>query len=148
MADYAAQEDAHFVGGAWWQWKQSCGDPHSIGTPDGHPPERTDSLVRLQCPTNAPIGVPGAFATILSRAYPHAAPGRLTALSSDPAAGTLSVAGDTEGTGVLDVWVPGGGLPTPIVTGTNLSAVHVTAVDGGYRVTARASDSYRLELTR
>ena len=46
------------------------------------------------------------------------------------------------------MWVPAGGLPAPIVTGTNLSAVHVAAVDGGYRVTGRASDRYRLELTR
>jgi endoglycosylceramidase len=29
-ARYAADEDAHAQGGAWWQWRQPCGDPHSL----------------------------------------------------------------------------------------------------------------------
>jgi endoglycosylceramidase len=27
IRDYVAQEDAHLWGGAWWDWKQACGDP-------------------------------------------------------------------------------------------------------------------------
>ena len=148
VSEYAGQEDAHLVGGAWWQWKQACGDPHSIGAPDGRPPAQTDSLVRLACPSNSPLGVPAAFSLILSRAYPRAAPGRLSALSSDPSTGAMHLAGETEGAGGLDVWVPAAGRPAPRVAGTNLAAVRVAPVDGGYRVTARATGSYTLTLTR
>src|SRR5207248_2433122 len=94
VAEYARAEDAHLVGGAWWQWKQACGDPHSIGVPGGHAPAHTDSLVRLACPSDTPIGVPAEFQTVLVRAYPRAVPGRLLASTSDPTTGSLHVAGD------------------------------------------------------
>ena len=150
VAQYAAQEDAHLVGGAWWQWKQACGDPHSLGAPDGHPPAQTDSLVRLACPSDAPVGINPAFQQILGRAYSRAAPGALTSLASDPATGTLRLAGTTTRTGLLDVWVPAtAALPTPpVVDGTNLTGVRVISVPGGYRVTARASGAYQLSVTR
>ena len=148
VAQYAQQEDAHLVGGAWWQWKQSCGDPHTIGVPGGHPPAQTDSLVPLTCPDNTPLPVPSAFARILSRAYPRAAPGRLDTLASDPATGTLHLGGHTARAGTLDLWVPALGGTPPAVSGVNLSAVETVAVDGGYRVTARAEGAYQLTLTR
>ena len=148
VAEYAAQEDAHLVGGAWWQWKQACGDPHSIGTPGGRPPARTDSLVRLACPSDTPLGIAEPFQRILGRPYPRAAPGTLASLSSDPASGALHLAGETDGRGgALDVWVPAAGNP-PAVSGTNIAGIRVVVVDGGYRVTARATGPYQLSVTR
>jgi endoglycosylceramidase len=147
VGEYATQEDAHLVGGAWWQWKQACGDPHSLGTLDGHPPAQTDSLVRLACPSNSPLGIPEPLQRILGRAYARAAPGVLRSLNSDPTTGTLHVAGTTDRKGgVLDVWVPG--VRPPVVGGTKVTAVHVAQVDGGYRVTAKVTRSYELDLTR
>jgi endoglycosylceramidase len=151
VAQYAAQEDAHLVGGAWWQWKQSCGDPHSIGTPGGHPPPQTDSLVRLACPSNAPVGIAEPFQRILGRAYPRAVPGTLVSLQSVPATGALHLVGlaGTVG-GTFDLWVPAGG-PTfgaPVVTGTNVSGIRVAAVPGGYRVTGSAHGAYQLSVAR
>jgi endoglycosylceramidase len=135
------------VGGAWWQWKQACGDPHSIGTPDGHPPAQTDSLVRLACPSDSPVGIPESFQRVLGRAYPRAAPGVVRTLTSDPVTGTLHVAGTTDHKGVLDLWMPAAGGP-PVVGGTNVTGVRVVQVDGGYRVTAKAVGVYALDLTR
>ena len=149
VAEYAAQEDAHLVGGAWWQWKQACGDPHSIGTPGGHPPSQTDSLVRVACPSDTPVGIPAPFQQILGRAYPRAAPGALTSLTSDSASGTLHLsgaAGPNSGSSLLDVWVPAAG-GAPVISGTNVSAVRTTAVPGGYRITAKAAGSYQLSVT-
>ena len=146
VAQYAAEEDAHRVGGAWWQWKQACGDPHSIGTPGGHPPTQTDSLVRLACPSDTPVGIAAPFQRVLGRAYPRAAPGVLLSLESDPTTGTLRLTGDTDHKGVLDIWVPASGTQ-PVVGGDNISDVRVVQVDGGYRVTAKAAGSYGLELT-
>ena len=148
VGQYATQEDAHLVGGAWWQWKQACGDPHSIGTPGGHPPAQTDSLVRLACPSDTPLGIAQPFQRILGRAYPRAAPGTLLSLTSDPTTGALHLFGKTDGKGgALDVWVPATGT-APVVSGTNLAAIRVVAVDGGYRVTARANGSYELSVAR
>ena len=70
------------------------------------------------------------------------------ALTSDPTTGALRLDGDTARAGALDVWVPAGALPPPVVDGTNISGVRVTTVDGGYRVTARATGTYELTLTR
>ena len=147
VAGYAAQEDGHLVGGAWWQWKQACGDPHSLGSPDGQPPAQTNSLVRLACPTDTPVGIPEPFERILGRAYPRAAPGALRVLSSDPSTGDLHLSGTTDRSGgFLDLWVPAETTP-PVVDGTNVSGVRVVAVDGGYRVTAKVTGSYDVDLT-
>ena len=89
-----------------------------------------------------------AFQRIVGRAYPRAAPGTLLSLSSDPATGALHLSGKTDDKGgALDVWVPATWTP-PVVSGTNVAAIRVLAVDGGYRVTARASRSYQLSVTR
>jgi endoglycosylceramidase len=147
VAEYAAQEDAHLVGGAWWQWKQACGDPHSIGVPGGHPPSQTDSLVRLACPSDAPIGIPAPLRQTLGRAYPRAAPGALVSVVSDPAAGSLRLSGAAGArSGLLDVWVPAAG-GAPVIGGTNVTGVQVAAVPGGYRVSARVTGSYQLSVT-
>ena len=148
VAEYAAQEDSHLVGGAWWQWKQACGDPHSIGVPGGHGPSQTDSLVRLGCPSDTPLGIAEPFQRILGRAYPRAAPGRLQSLTSEPATGTLHLSGDAgSNPGPVDLWVPAFG-GSPVVNGTNVTDIRVTPVSGGYRVTAMAGGSYELSVTR
>jgi endoglycosylceramidase len=147
VAEYARQEDGHLVGGAWWQWKQACGDPHSIGVPGGHPPSSTDSLVRLACPSNTPIGIPEPFQEILGRAYPRAAPGALLSLASDPTSGAMRLTGAAGALrGTLDVWVPATG-GAPVVSGTNVTGIRVVGMPGGYLVTGRATGSYELLVT-
>jgi endoglycosylceramidase len=142
VKEYARQEDAHLVGGAWWQWKQSCGDPHTIGRPGGKPPPTSGNLVVLACPDNTDVGLVVEIASVLSRAYPRAAPGRLHSLSSDPDTGVLDLAG--EGEGVLDVWSPS----LPVVTATGLEGVSIDPSAGGFRVSATADGEYSLHLTR
>ena len=145
VAAYAAQEDAHLAGGAWWQWKQACGDPHGIGTPGSPTPSRSGNLVILDCPANTEAGLVGEYLPILGRAYPRAAPGRLTSLTSDPTTGLLALAGSTDETGgELDLWVPDLGLGAPVVTGTNIGPATATAVPGGWRVSAHAASGYEL----
>lgn len=138
--DYARAEDAHLVGGAWWDWVQACGDPHQFyraGVP-GLP--ASDGLNRLACPGGTSLGVNPAFAAVLSRPFPRAAPGVLTSLASDPTSHRLSLAG--VGRGTLEVWFPG--VRPPRVTGHGLGAAAVRAVPGGFLVTARTSGSYTL----
>jgi endoglycosylceramidase len=147
IAEYASQEDVHLVGGTWWQWKQSCGDPHTLGVPGGRPPAQTDSLVRLACPSNDPAGILPAVGTVLSRAYPRAAPGRLTYLSSDPASGWMHLTGTADSAGVLDVWEPSNTGRPPNVWGVNITRISMTPVPGGYRVSATATGAYQLTLT-
>ena len=108
---YAAAEDEARVGGAWWQWRQACGDPHSIGVPGNEPGDQVH-LNAVACPTGEDLGLTEEFAVVLSRAYPRAAPGRLTELVSDPDARTMRVTGTAKGAepgAQLVVWVPAAG---------------------------------------
>ena len=145
-AEYARQEDARLVGGAWWSWKQACGDPHQIGTPGTPPGAVSPSLVRYSCPGDVELGIPPQFGTVLSRSYPRAAPGVLRSLVSDPATGGLRLSGQALGASgaaaTLDLWVPDRGLGAPVVTGTNVSNVVARPVSGGWRVTASATGLY------
>ena len=146
IADYAREEDARFVGGAWWDWKQSCGDPHQIPEPGAQPYGISPSLNRFGCPENRELGIPATTRRILERAYPRAAPGRLTALESDPDTGTLRVAGrddDAAGDCEVVVWLPARD-GRPALTGRNTSAPVVTAFAGGWLATACASGGYEL----
>lgn len=100
----------------------------------------------FRCPDNDDVGLVPEFTKLLSRAYPRAAPGRLVSLASDPDAGTLSLAGVVDGAGSapLDVWSPG--TKPPVVTGSNLANVTITAVAGGFRVRADVTGGYRLDV--
>ncbi|URM93315.1 glycoside hydrolase family 5 protein [Actinomadura madurae] len=139
---YAAAEDAHRAGGAWWVWRQACGDPHSIG--DGGT-TTAGGLNRLRCPDGTPLGRPAAFTGPLSRPFPRAAPGRLTALSSSSSPRRLSLTGTTGPSGNcrLDVWIPGDTRPD--LTTSGMTSMRTVKVPGGWRITACATDTYHLQ---
>jgi endoglycosylceramidase len=148
VATFAAQEDQYRVGGTWWQWKQACGDPHSIGTRDGKPADVIVEFNLIGCPADVDKGPVPEWQPILARAYPRAAPGMLESLTSDGLAGTFSMIGargDAPADAQLDLWVPAkGGQPT--VGGTGLHDVQVRPVDGGFRVTAGVCDRYTVTI--
>ena len=83
VREYARFEDRYRVGGAWWDWKQACGDPHNHSGVT--PTELSPSLNRFACPGDIPLGIPAEFNAILSRAYPRAAAG--TAHDADERSG-------------------------------------------------------------
>ena len=139
VAQYAAAEDRYRVGGTWWQWKQACGDPHSVGARDGEPPAQLVHLHHTACPGDVNGGPVTEFVTILGRAYPRYAPGRLVELRSDPTTGSFTVTGSAtsaDGGTDLDVWIPDGGRGEPTLKGCELGPIDVRAVEGGYRAVA------------
>nr|WP_165978590.1 cellulase family glycosylhydrolase [Actinomadura darangshiensis] len=142
VARYAAAEDANRAGGAWWVWRQACGDPHSIG--DGGA-TTAGGLNRLRCPDGTPLGRPAAFTGPLSRPFPRAAPGRLTALSASSSPRRLSLAGTAGSSGScrLDVWVPG--TARPDLTASGVASLRAVRVPGGWRVAGCATGAYRLQ---
>ncbi|MER6514053.1 cellulase family glycosylhydrolase [Nonomuraea sp. NPDC001636] len=132
IARYTDQEDRHRIGGAFWVWKQSCGDAHaSAGAMTG------GNLVIEDCATGKDLPPPAEYVAELSRPYPRSTPGRLTGLTSDRA--SLTARGEGSGCG-LDVWFPGDARPS--VRGTGLSGVAVRQAPGGWRVTGCTSGSY------
>ncbi|MCZ7630775.1 MAG: glycoside hydrolase family 5 protein [Microthrixaceae bacterium] len=136
LGRYAAAEDAAVAGGAWWQWRQACGDPHSIGVP-GNEPTDQHHLNALGCPDDDDLGITEPYSVVLSRTYPRAAPGRITALASDPERRTATISGEsTEQEGELLVWVPDGGHGAPDTTGAGLTDIDLTAVEGGWVLSA------------
>lgn len=145
VAEYARFEDARAWGGAWWSWKQACGDPHVTHRPGGRPDAVSPSLHRLGCPGDVDLAIPEPFRRVLSRAAPRAVPGRITALTSDPASGAWDLRGrddDASGSCQVDVWVPGAGLP--VVAAEGVTDVSVRPVPGGWRVGGCARGSYEL----
>jgi hypothetical protein len=135
---FLRQQNHHMLGSAVWVWKKSCGDPQT-----GASDQFSGGLKLLSCPSGTEVPGPSFLIPALSQAYPRAAPGRLTALTSSPTTVDMSLTGT--GTGTLDVWVPG--TATPNVTATGLTGLAVTAQPaGGWRVTAQASGDYSLTV--
>jgi endoglycosylceramidase len=147
---YAADEDAHRWGGAWWQWRQSCGDPHAVQWDGGEVVAPTEDSVHLNvlgCPDNEDLGPNEAFLDIVGRGYPRATPGRLTKLTSDVESGVLVVeAKADEAGGELVVWTPTKDDADHQVTVDGLDDVVEHEVDGGRIITATvdAAGAYSL----
>jgi endoglycosylceramidase len=101
---YAADEDRRLLHGAWWQWRQPCGDPHSIG-PTGE--FEVVHLHTVGCPGDVDRGPTTPFMRVLSRGFARAAPGRLTRIENDLETGSTRIEGDAMATpGELVVWTP------------------------------------------
>lgn len=144
LARYAAAEDEHVYGGAWWSWKQACGDPHVISAPGGQPNPISPSLNRYACPSGENTGIPRSTRRILGRATVRHAPGLITSLKSDPATREFRIAGSaSQGTSCRIVaWVPGPAKPR--FRRTNVSRVRTRRVPGGYIVRGCARNDYKL----
>jgi endoglycosylceramidase len=141
---YAEYEDEYLVGGAYWQWIQACGDPHNISADlqSLGNPNFSQHLYYLECPGDVFGGLFEPFTSILSRAYPRAAPGVIHQLESDPDEQIMTMKG--EGNGVVDIWVPNRGK-TPTVTG-DISEVNITSRNGGFRVEGRINGEYEIAI--
>lgn len=137
---YAADEDRRQWGGAWWQWRQSCGDPHAVqwvGDEVVAPGDTSVHLNLLGCPGNVDLGPNDAFLDIVGRGYPRATPGRFVELRSDPATGQLKVKAtvDVAG-GELVVWTPTVDDADHRVAANGLIDVVEHQVPGGRIITA------------
>jgi endoglycosylceramidase len=133
LAKYAHLEDANLAGSAWWQWRQACGDPHTIGTPGGTPPSTLIHYNKNDCPGDVNQGPVPTWQIVLSRPYLRAAPGRLVSVASSGPNRTLTAVATAAAPGsTVDLWVAGTTAPT--VGGLHVAGVRVVAVTGGFRV--------------
>jgi endoglycosylceramidase len=91
---YTDALDEYGYGGAWWSWKQACGDPHVIHHPGEQPDPISPSLIRYSCPSakRASAAAP-AYAEALFRPLARAVPGRIKRQESDGRAGTFDLVG-------------------------------------------------------
>jgi endoglycosylceramidase len=145
---YTTAANAYRIGGAWWVWKRACGEPINV-TASGIAPV-TGNLNRYACPSGAPLGMPQPFVIPLSAAYPQAAPGRLTALHSDPDTGGITLTGYNPNRAAncqLVLWLPDRGRGAPHLTTSHVTDLTVQPVTGGFHVTGCASDSYTVTAT-
>jgi endoglycosylceramidase len=142
---FATAEDQAVGSGAWWQWRQGCGDPHSLNNPEHHADDQLH-LNGLGCPGDRDLGLTAAYATVVSRAYPKATPGSVTSLVSDPDARTMSLHAEGPDGGNLVVWVPDNGHGPPHPSGVGLRDLAFSPVPGGFRVTATTSCRYQLDI--
>ncbi|UDY34775.1 glycoside hydrolase family 5 protein [Dermatobacter hominis] len=144
---YAAEEDRRVVGGTWWQWRQTCGDPHSVGGPGVPATADQVHLITRDCTADdggfdTDLRATTEFLRILGRAFPRAAPGHISSLASQPGSGGLTVQGaGAEAGGQLVVWLPDveGAADAQPTTTTGLEDVTMQAVRGGRVLTANAT---------
>ncbi|WP_214411266.1 glycoside hydrolase family 5 protein [Sphaerisporangium fuscum] len=135
---YTDQEDRRRIGGAFWVWKQSCGDAHAeAGSKTG------GNLMIEDCPTGKDLPPTPEYVAELSRPYPRSAPGRLIGLMSDQV--SLTAQGEGIGCG-LDVWFPGG--TRPVVRSTGITSVAARQAPGGWRITGCTRGAYTLAAHR
>jgi endoglycosylceramidase len=135
LAKYAHLEDQHLAGSTWWQWRQACGDPHTIGTPGGTPPPVLIHYQENDCPGDVNKGPVPTWQIVLTRPYLRAAPGRLVSVVSSGPNRTLTAVGTAATSGAtVDLWVPAHSTTAPVVGGVNVARVRVVAVTGGFRV--------------
>jgi len=137
LRGFAVAEDKAISSGAWWGWRQACGDPHSLNNPE----RKTSDQLHLNgvaCPGDKDKGITKAYALVLSRAYPRAAPGTITSLVSDPDQRSLVLEGRTSASGQLVIWVPDTGKGEPKPTASGVTDLQVISVSGGYYVTGTA----------
>jgi endoglycosylceramidase len=140
---YTAAADTYRIGGAWWVWKQACGDPHNV-IASGIGPV-IGNLNRYACPSGTTLGMPAPFAVPLSAPYPQAAPGWLTALRSDPDTAAITLAGHNPNPAAncqLLLWIPDREHGPPHLTTSHVTDLSVEPVAGGFHVTGCASDTY------
>ena len=153
IARYAKQEDAHLWGGAWWDWKQSCGDPHMFGDGDSTSPGGvSQSLNRFGCPSNAPLGIPATTKAILARPFVRLAPGRIGSMQSQPAGSASAPALDASGPGPssggscrFEAWFPGAVAPSSAGS-VGLRRLRTTRLEGGWSVSGCALGAWRVRL--
>ena len=129
-----------YAGDTWWQWEQSCGDPHNTAYP------MTDADVLQRIPSCADSRSIQACPT---RPAPRAVPGRLTSLDAVPCgSGPMTVGGTTPAASTADLWFPSTSSSPPTVTGTGIDHVTTDAVPGGWRVfVGVAAGVYQISLT-
>lgn len=139
---YVRAEDSAGIGGAYWVWKQACGDPHLVGFPGA-----SGALNRLACPGDRPQGQFAPYTRLLGRAAPRYVPGRLTALSSDAETGHLTLRGRDEnpaGSCRLEVWIPERGAAEPALSATNVEGLKLERRPGGWLASGCARGAYEL----
>lgn len=144
---YAQYEDEYRIGGATWQWKQACGDPHPQKLWDGQPVQETQYQVNIiYCPGDVEGGINPVYRTVLSRAYPRHSPGELTQLSSDPYQGEFLMEGHTSQQGTALVWVPQSERREFPLISPAQSLISRQSVPGGYLLGLSVSGNYRVRI--
>lgn len=144
VREYARYEDEYRVGGAWWVWRQACGDPHSLDESGGELPGDQLALWANGCPGDVDLGFVPEYAQVLSRAYPRAAPGQLTQLSADIDSGGVSLSGSTSAPGQLVLWLPERIGEAQIDGG---SEPQLQAVTGGFVLSVTVAGDYNVVVT-
>lgn len=133
LEQYAALEDAHGLGSAYWVWKQACGDPQNGVQATG------DGLQVQDCATGEWLTPKTDILAALSRPYPRVVPGHLEALASTTSTLEFSGLASAESCD-LEVWFPGEAKPTMHTTG--VERAEIERVDGGWLIRGCVSGKY------
>ena len=151
IVNFAAREDDALASDSWWVWRQRCGDPHVFGRPGSSGAPIANGLKRYRCPGDHPARIPIGTRRVLSRPYVRSAPGRITAMKSDPASAVISMSGETGANARscgLRIWTPKGVLPgTPGFDPHNVRHLRTTSRHGGWITTGCPHGNYSVRTS-
>ncbi len=137
IARFVADQDRHRLGGAWWQWRQPCGDPHSV---DIGGTWQNLHLNGLDCPGDVDLGPTEPLMRAVSRGFARAAPGELTTMTTDLETGALTIEGQASvAGGELLAWTPTSAASHAVEV-ENLADVREEVVGDGRRIRATVSE--------
>lgn len=131
-------QDEFGVSSTLWTWRESCGDPHKIGSLRAGDVPTVWGLFEVDCRTNAVAGVRRPLADALRRGFVRFAPGRLRSHTWARATKELRAAGEGASPGVeLVAWYPCRSGTTPMASaGGGLRDVRSTSGSAGCIVSA------------
>lgn len=142
---FAAAEDAYFMGSTWWQWCQAPGDPHGINWAGNQYSDRSLHLIEVAADGSYTDVKNELFLNVLSRARPFAIHGEPIEFESDTETGQLYLKASSSFDGITSLWIPNR-FGEPIISGTNIGAIELEVVDGGYKASVEVSGIYEVVI--
>lgn len=133
MRAFALDEDKRRIGGAWWQWRQPCGEPHTVRFMNDRwtIASKVTQLIEVHCPGNTDQTLIREFADLVRRGYPRSTPGRIQDFWSDPESFSMSMkvkAAESDIGHELVVWTPTTDETHKIVTTGGLGKIRESLV--------------------
>ena len=127
-------QDEFRISATIWTWREACGDPHKAGDARAGRVPQVWGLFDIDCATNTDNGMRAPLASQLTRPALRAAPGRLTRLEVDDAAGGLVAEGDAPARSSFIAFLPAPAGARPRIEGVGVSSFAWKPAPGGIYV--------------
>lgn len=148
--DHQGFQDDFRFGATLWTWRESCGDPHKVGDVRAGRVPTVWGEFEVDCQTKMVTGRRRDLVGQLTRAYPRAAPGRLTSTGYERRSHVFTAAGSSAPKRrTLVVFYPAS-TSRRLIQATGLRRISVVPAPGGanYVSAETTGGSWTMEVRR